>query len=156
MNENHESNKPKVSVVGIIFGIIVLMFLWASYKESGASSSGSGGSAGYSYEVSVDSATKKLDYPNDCVVIAYTFTNKSGSDKSFAYAFDTKVYQNGIELSETFGSEDTYTDIQSGRSIRVYEEYVVRNLFDDVEVVVYKAGTDKEIGRKTLELQYPR
>lgn len=156
MNENPETNKPKTSIIGIIIGIIVIIFLLMSYNESRSSSSGSGGSANYACSMTIDSATKKIDFPDSCVRIGYTFTNNSGSDKSFGWAFDTKVYQNGIELSETFGSVDTFTDIQSGKSIRIYEEYVVRNLFDDVEVVVYRAGSDKEVGRKVLTLENPR
>ncbi|MGN0638278.1 MAG: DUF5067 domain-containing protein [Huintestinicola sp.] len=156
MNENPESNKPKVSIGGIIFAIVVIIFLMVSYNQNKPSSSGSDGGTNYTYEMTIDSATKKIDFPDNCVRIGYTFKNNSGSDKSFGWAFDTKVYQNGIELSETFGSVDTYTDIQSGRSIRVYEEYVVRNLFDDVEVVVYRAGTDKEVGRKVMALQNPQ
>ena len=57
-----------------------------------------------------------------------------------------KAYQNGIELPNSYLSTvDTDTNIQSGMSIKVKDEFILRNTDDDIEVRVYKVKNNKEV-----------
>lgn len=65
-----------------------------------------------------------------CLIVYFEFTNNSKENKSFAYSFTSKVFQNGVELDHSmlFANDickNRDNEIQPGTTITVGEDFVL-------------------------------
>jgi hypothetical protein len=90
-------------------------------------------------------------YRGDLLVI-YTFTNNSGSKKTFDDCFDVSVYQNGAALPLAYGAENYWDDIEPGATVDVKMHYDLNNRTDDIEIEICADGKDKVILSKTYSI----
>lgn len=98
------------------------------------------------YSVTINGGQIEWGILDNYVEVELTFKNNSGKDSSFDSVYYMKAYQNGIELPNSYLSTvDTDTNIQSGMSIKVKDEFILRNTDDDIEVRVYKVKNNKEV-----------
>jgi len=94
------------------------------------------------YAVTIDGATVGTDYNgNPCVIVTYTFTNNSDDATSFALAYRSEVYQNGVQCETAICSDVDSTSymskLQKGASIQVQLAYSTTDA-SNVEVDVYE------------------
>lgn len=83
------------------------------------------------YYVSIDSVKMAKDYQGKpAVIVTYTWTNNSEETASFAWTFNTQVFQDGIEcdtaiLTQGIDSTSSIKDIKPGATLAVQCAYSV-------------------------------
>ncbi len=98
------------------------------------------------YSVTINGGQIEWGILDNYVEVELTFKNNSGKDSSFDSVYYMKAYQNGIELPNSYlNTVDTDTNIQSGMSFKVKDEFILRNTDDDIEVRVFKVKNNKEV-----------
>lgn len=75
------------------------------------------------------------------LIVYFEFTNNSSENKSFAYSFSAKAFQNGVELdSSLMFSNDTCknrdNEIQPGTTITVGKDFVIGEDRSDVSLQI--------------------
>jgi hypothetical protein len=71
--------------------------------------------AGAEYAVTIDSARTVKDYKgNPVMIVDFTFTNNSDKDANFMFAVSAKAFQDGVELSDSYGVDDPDYDVEAG------------------------------------------
>lgn len=115
------------------------------------------------YKVEIKTARLTKDYEGKkVVVITYGFTNNADNATAFTWAFDDKVYQNGVSLEKCYvvADGDPYDEanqnkeIKKGVSLDVEVAYVLNNDTTpvDVEVKELISFSDKTI-TKTFNIE---
>lgn len=100
---------------------------------------------------------------NDVIIINYDFSNSGTEGKSFTFSTSTKVFQDGIELSDVFlynneyyNSENSLKEVKDGATISTQEAYKLSNLTSPVEIEITDfsdfSSKPKKL-KKTFELQ---
>ena len=94
------------------------------------------------YAVTIDGAETSTDYDgNPAIIVTYTFTNNAEEATSFWVALSTEVYQDGVQLEQTYvegmDSDAEMKNIKTGASIEVQVAYVLDST-SEVEVEVYE------------------
>lgn len=107
-----------------------------------------------------DSKVVKND-GDDILIVTYAFTNNSKESQSFMYSIDDKLFQNGVELGDVFGSwgiEDDYDfdnhskEIKSGVTLDVQVAYELNDTTTDVEVELCEWLFDDDPVTYTIKL----
>ena len=116
------------------------------------------------YSVDILSCRLAKDYEGkDVVIVKYKFANNEDDDAaSFSFAFDDKVYQNGVGLNEAYflkdsanySSDNQTKEIKKGASIEVEVAYELNDNTTDIEVEVKElfSFSDKVI-KKTFSIK---
>ncbi len=110
-----------------------------------------------------DYVLSKDDDGNDVIIINYDFSNSDTEGKSFSFSASTKVFQDGIELSnvylydnEYYNSENSSKEVKDGATIPVQQAYKINNLTSPVEIEVTNlldfSSKPKKL-KRTFELQ---
>ncbi len=110
-----------------------------------------------------DYVLSKDDDGNDVIIINYDFSNSDTEGKSFSFSASTKVFQDGIELSnvslyhnEYYNYENSSKEVKDGATIPVQQAYKLSNLTSPVEIEVTNlldfSSKPKKL-KKTFELQ---
>lgn len=94
------------------------------------------------YVVTIDGAETSTDYDgNPAIIVTYTFTNNAEEATSFWVALSTEVYQDGVQLEQTYvegmDSDAEMKNIKTGASIEVQVAYALDST-SEVEVEVYE------------------
>ena len=108
--------------------------------------------------ISKDSSVKLSSYSVDDgkLYLKFNFKNKSDSPKAFLWTYDVKCFQNGKEITEILLSQDEEfnncgKEIDSGRNITCENIYSLKGK-SDVDIVLYKCMSKKELARITISL----
>ena len=100
-----------------------------------AASSLAGGDIG-NYHIDILSLEMTKDMTGkDAVLINYLFANNSKKSASFLIDFSAKVYQDGVECSETYTLDSFSTmtkDVQAGGTLEFSRAYALNNDYDDI------------------------
>lgn len=94
------------------------------------------------YDLKVVDWEISADYDNKpALVVYYEYTNKKDTPTAFMWEFTDKVYQNGIELSDTaFGVEEENNnqskEVQKGATATVSIAYILQDTENPVDVTV--------------------
>lgn len=97
------------------------------------------------YAVEIVACRLSKDYEGkDVAIITYNFTNVSADEPtSFMFAFDDKVYQNGIECEyaiitddDSYDESNQLKEIKAGATLEVEVAYVLNDTTSDVEVEI--------------------
>lgn len=94
------------------------------------------------YDLKVVDWEISADYDNKpALVVYYEYTNKKDTPTAFMWEFTDKVYQNGIELSDTaFGVKEENNnqskEIQQGVTATVSIAYILQDTENPVDVTV--------------------
>lgn len=95
-----------------------------------------------------------------CLAVYYEFTNNSDENKTFAYSFDDKVFQNGVELDTSWfhvndESKNSGREIQPGTTVTVVSGFVLNESRDNVTLQIEPWISFKENILLELELELP-
>lgn len=149
MDDKSESKNYGWVALLVIIGIILLLYYFL-YKMPDADPQKQR-NLFEPYSVSINGGQVKGGILYNYIEVDLTFKNNSGKDSSFDSVYYMKAYQNGIELPNSYlNTVDTDTNIQSGMSIKVKDEFILRNTDDDIEIRVYKVKNNKEVSRGFL------
>lgn len=98
------------------------------------------------YEVDVIDFRLVKDYSTDVIIIKYSFTNNSDDSTSFNLAVSDTVYQNGVEINETYLILDRekydydYSikskKIKSGATVEIEIAYELNDTVSDIEIEI--------------------
>ena len=137
----------KKKVIGIIIGIIILLFGFGMCSGENPATTNTGETAAAeeaapTYDVKIGKATMTSDWEGrDVLVVEYTWTNNSDSKASIGGLYELAAYQNGVSLSESWLVDNTaewnfdaiYNEINPGATQTVHVAY---ELDDKSEVTI--------------------
>lgn len=112
------------------------------------------------YTVEIVSAHISTDYKKrQCIIIEYKFTNNSDEATNFSSEMTYKAFQDGIELDNTYGYDNSYDndayqrDIKPGKTLTVYTAFLLNDKTNSVEIEVKEfLSRSGEKVAKTFEL----
>lgn len=157
--------KKGLVIAGSILGALVLLGTCSKACEgvdlpsggvSSTSSSAEDPNMLGAYRVEILSARLSTYLTKPIILIKYKFTNLSTETKSFGYAIEDYVYQDGVRLETSLGNlGDRYTEIKSGVTIDVEIGYYLNDTTTDVEVELTKwlASSNSKKVTKTFSLK---
>lgn len=72
------------------------------------------------------------------IVITYEYTNNNLETKSFNFAFDDLVFQNGIECEPNYlyDGDNSSKEVRSGATLLVQKSYILNDTVSNVEVEI--------------------
>ena len=168
MENNAKKRLPKWAVALIIIGAVFTTFLFTCISCAGCAAcvseeiaqetgAGSGNEAIYvslsdSAEKTENNAGKFNAVPVSCrigknyaddpvVIVKYAFTNNSDSPASFIWSVDSKVFQNGIELTAEYFMDDVdaaleNAEIKPGVTLELEKAYQLRDTTAQLEISI--------------------
>lgn len=95
----------------------------------------------------------------ECLVIYYEFTNNSSENRAFDYTVSDKVFQDGVELSQSLfhvndASKDSSAEIQPGKSITVASSFILRDKSEvDLEISPFISFSSKPSAQMKIYLE---
>ena len=113
------------------------------------------------YDVSIVSHRVTKNYDDSPVIIVkYAFTNNSDEAASFDWTIEDRLYQNGVELTETiivddnYNAELSYSEIKPGVTLELEKAYSMRDTASQITVELSKliSFTD-DVLTYTIDLQ---
>ena len=85
--------------------------------------------------------TAKDMFGAEAILINFLFKNNGKKSASFWMDVSVKVYQDGVECSETYTMDslsDMTKDIQAGASLEFSKAYTLNNDYDDITIEISK------------------